>query len=145
MIAPMIFVSSISEHLPCQTACNLTFVLRWRVHRATWVRILWASCWRKASAWKGEFIWKMNAHFVMITWCNAPRTARGAKVDQVKQTFASYGNKLEVVSVQDVASDDLSGSLKGVDKVIHAAAPQHTTGDIDTILKVTDSNTRCKY
>jgi nucleoside-diphosphate-sugar epimerase len=43
--------------------------------------------------------------------------------------FASYGDKFEAVSVNDIATDDISEYLKGVDAVIHAAAPLPSKGD----------------
>lgn len=107
------------------------------MHQATWARTLWTSYCRKASESKGEFMQYANMLFPPIM--GHTRTARGAKVEQVKKSFVSYGNKLEVISVQDLASDDLSEHLKGVDKVIHSAAPQYTVGNVDTIMKV-DTN-----
>jgi hypothetical protein len=62
------------------------------------------------------------------------RTARGAKVDLAKEIFASYGDKFEVVLVNDVAVDDISEQLKGVDAVIHAAAPLPSKGDQKALL-----------
>jgi len=56
-------------------------------------------------------------------------TARAAKVSFTKNLFASYGDKFEVAQVNDTAVDDISEHLKGVDIVIHAAAPLPSVAD----------------
>jgi hypothetical protein len=43
--------------------------------------------------------------------------------------FVSYGDKFEAVSVNDVAVDDISQHLRGIDAVIHAAAPMPREAD----------------
>jgi hypothetical protein len=50
--------------------------------------------------------------------------------------FASYGDKFEAVSVNDIATDDISEYLKGVDAVIHAAAPLPSKGDQKALVNV---------
>jgi nucleoside-diphosphate-sugar epimerase len=64
------------------------------------------------------------------------RTARGAKVELARQGFASYGDRIKIVNVDDVAIDDISEHLKGVTAVIHTAAPLTSRGDAKFILKV---------
>jgi nucleoside-diphosphate-sugar epimerase len=49
--------------------------------------------------------------------------------------FASYGDKFEVVQVDDITVDDISEHLSGVDKVIHAAAALPSVADAKIILK----------
>lgn len=61
-------------------------------------------------------------------------TARGAKIALAKEVFASYGNKFEAVSVNDVAVDDISEHLRDVDALIHAAAPLPSKGDQKALL-----------
>ncbi|KAH7913248.1 hypothetical protein BJ138DRAFT_1099615 [Hygrophoropsis aurantiaca] len=61
-------------------------------------------------------------------------TARGAKVQLLKEGYASYGDRFEVVSVQDVAEDDITEHLKGVSAVIHTAAPLPSKGSVETVL-----------
>ena len=73
--------------------------------------------------------------FIRI-WPFIPRTARGAKIDLIKATFSSYGDKFEVVTVNDVAVHNLSDHLEGVDAVIHAAAPLPGKGDPKALLNV---------
>jgi hypothetical protein len=61
---------------------------------------------------------------------------RGAKVDLVKAKFSSYGDKFEVVTVNDVAVDNLFEHLEGVDVVIHAATLLPGKGDPKALVKV---------
>ncbi|KAF7969871.1 hypothetical protein HWV62_25653 [Athelia sp. TMB] len=60
-------------------------------------------------------------------------TARGAKLAQVKEAYASYGEQFEAVDVNDVAIDDVSAHLVGVDAVIHSAAPLANRPDKEEI------------
>jgi len=50
--------------------------------------------------------------------------------------FGSYGDKFEVVSVDNLAVDNISEHLKGVDAVIHAAAPLPSASDAKGLLQV---------
>jgi nucleoside-diphosphate-sugar epimerase len=61
-------------------------------------------------------------------------TARGAKVSVARDIFASY-DKFEVVSVDDLAVDDISVHLKDVNAVIHAAAPLPSATDSKGLLQ----------
>ncbi|KAI0786732.1 hypothetical protein C8Q75DRAFT_825778 [Abortiporus biennis] len=45
------------------------------------------------------------------------------KGNTLKSAFSSFGDRLEIVIVGNLISDDLSYALKGVESVIHAAAP----------------------
>ncbi|KZP20199.1 NAD-P-binding protein [Athelia psychrophila] len=60
-------------------------------------------------------------------------TARGPKVALSREIFSSYGDKFEVIAVNDTAKDDVSEAVQGVDAVIHAAAagPVHYKGSIE--------------
>jgi len=69
-----------------------------------------------------------------------PRTARGAKIDLASHVFASYGDRFEVVGINDVSTDDISQYLDGVTAVIHTAAPLSNRGDAKFILKVVIHN-----
>jgi nucleoside-diphosphate-sugar epimerase len=62
-------------------------------------------------------------------------TARGAKVALAGHMFASHGDKFEVVSVDNLAVDNISEHLKGVDAVIHAAAPLPSATDAKGLLQ----------
>jgi len=50
-------------------------------------------------------------------------TARPAKVAAAQQGYASYGDKYEVVGIDDLIHGDFTDALKGVSGVIHVAAP----------------------
>jgi hypothetical protein len=54
----------------------------------------------------------------------------------VREFFASYGDKFQAVLVNDIAMDDISEHLKGVDAVMHVAAPLPSKGDPKTIVNV---------
>jgi hypothetical protein len=54
----------------------------------------------------------------------------------VREIFSSYGDRFQVLSVNDIAVDDISEHLKDVDAVIHAAAPLPGKGDAKALLKV---------
>jgi nucleoside-diphosphate-sugar epimerase len=54
----------------------------------------------------------------------------------VGEFFASYGDKFQAVLVNDIAVDDISEHLKGVDAVMHVAAPLPSKGDAKTIVNV---------
>ncbi|KAJ7457489.1 hypothetical protein FB451DRAFT_1098187 [Mycena latifolia] len=49
--------------------------------------------------------------------------ARGAKADNLKAIYASYGDQFETVKITDIARDTFSEALVGVDAVIHLASP----------------------
>ncbi|KAJ7854759.1 hypothetical protein B0H13DRAFT_1903502 [Mycena leptocephala] len=49
--------------------------------------------------------------------------ARGAKADQLKSTYASYGERVDVVKITDIAHDQFPEALAGVDAIIHLASP----------------------
>jgi hypothetical protein len=52
--------------------------------------------------------------------------------------FASYGDKFEAVSVNDIAVDDISAHLK-FDALIHSAAPHPGKRDLKALLSVSAS------
>ncbi|KAJ7616159.1 hypothetical protein DFH06DRAFT_110841 [Mycena polygramma] len=49
--------------------------------------------------------------------------ARGAKADQLKTTYASYGDRVEVIKIADIAHDQFPEALIGVDAILHLASP----------------------
>ncbi|KAK0449835.1 uncharacterized protein EV420DRAFT_766693 [Desarmillaria tabescens] len=63
--------------------------------------------------------------------------ARGKKIELLKRALsANYSNdRFEVVEVPDIASSDLSHYFKGVDGIIHAAAPLPGRVDPETAFK----------
>ncbi|KAI0358996.1 NAD-P-binding protein [Trametes cingulata] len=50
-------------------------------------------------------------------------TVRSSKVDFVRESNAIYGSDVEVIGIDDLAFGDFTDALKGVDAVIHVAAP----------------------
>ncbi|KAJ7101330.1 hypothetical protein B0H15DRAFT_927160 [Mycena belliarum] len=49
--------------------------------------------------------------------------ARGAKADQMKINYASYGDRIEIVKIVDIGTDKFPEALVGVDAIIHMASP----------------------
>lgn len=49
-------------------------------------------------------------------------TARGAKADLLKSSYRSYGDRVEIVSIADIAHDEFPEALVGVNAVIHLAS-----------------------
>ncbi|KAJ7440351.1 hypothetical protein B0H11DRAFT_2353660, partial [Mycena galericulata] len=49
--------------------------------------------------------------------------ARGTKADYLKSTYASYGDRFEIIKISDIAHDQFPEALAGVDAVIHSASP----------------------
>ncbi|KAI8982891.1 NAD-P-binding protein [Trametes punicea] len=50
-------------------------------------------------------------------------TVRSNNVDSTRETNAIYGADVEVMAIDNLAYDDFTDALRGVDAVIHAAAP----------------------
>ncbi|TFY64335.1 hypothetical protein EVG20_g5981 [Dentipellis fragilis] len=50
-------------------------------------------------------------------------TARSGKAPRVQAAYASFGDRVEIVVVEDLATSDLSHALKGVDALIHVGSP----------------------
>ncbi|KAF8190640.1 hypothetical protein K438DRAFT_2018543 [Mycena galopus ATCC 62051] len=49
--------------------------------------------------------------------------ARGAKADHLKSSYASYGDRFEIVKITDIAHNQFPEALVGVDAIIHLASP----------------------
>ncbi|KAJ7881925.1 hypothetical protein B0H13DRAFT_2539917 [Mycena leptocephala] len=49
--------------------------------------------------------------------------ARGTKADHLKSSYASYGDRVEVVKITDISHDQFPEALVGVDAIIHLASP----------------------
>ncbi|EIN05747.1 NAD(P)-binding protein [Punctularia strigosozonata HHB-11173 SS5] len=50
-------------------------------------------------------------------------TVRTVKVESIRENFAFYGDDLEVIGFDDLVAGDWTEALKGVDGILHAAAP----------------------
>ncbi|KZT41443.1 NAD(P)-binding protein [Sistotremastrum suecicum HHB10207 ss-3] len=60
---------------------------------------------------------------------------RRPKLAQMQEAYASYGNKVQVVAVDDIAHSDLRPVLRGVTSVIHVASPLPAKGSAREILR----------
>ncbi|KAG5648603.1 hypothetical protein DXG03_003214 [Asterophora parasitica] len=49
--------------------------------------------------------------------------ARGSKVAELQESYAKFGDRLEVVGVPDIITSQFTDALNGVNAVIHSAAP----------------------
>ncbi|KAJ7070392.1 hypothetical protein B0H15DRAFT_114849 [Mycena belliarum] len=49
--------------------------------------------------------------------------ARGAKADHMKSSYASFGDRIEIVKIVDIGTDKFPEALVGVDAIIHTACP----------------------
>ncbi|KAJ7757995.1 hypothetical protein B0H16DRAFT_1689450 [Mycena metata] len=49
--------------------------------------------------------------------------ARAGKIEHLKATYASYGDRFDVVEIADISQDKFPEALNGVDAVIHLASP----------------------
>ncbi|RDB17384.1 hypothetical protein Hypma_001850 [Hypsizygus marmoreus] len=52
---------------------------------------------------------------------------RGPKVAELRDRYASYGDRFEAVEISDIATDNFSDALKGVDAIIHSGTPVPNT------------------
>jgi len=51
------------------------------------------------------------------------RVARSRKADALRKVYAKYGEKVDIVVVEDLAKGDFTDALKDVSAVIHVATP----------------------
>ncbi|CAL1696095.1 unnamed protein product [Somion occarium] len=64
-------------------------------------------------------------------------TSRSGKVAQVREAYAQYGDKYDVIVVDDFVNGDFSDALKDVEAVVHAAAPM-PSGSIESAEQALD-------
>ncbi|KAK0460571.1 D-lactaldehyde dehydrogenase [Desarmillaria tabescens] len=75
------------------------------------------------------------AAWIVRTLLERGYTVRGtvrslAKGEHLKETFKSYGNKLEIVIVDDMSKDGaFDEAVKGVDAILHTASPVQLNAD----------------
>ncbi|KAK0498507.1 hypothetical protein EDD18DRAFT_1158001 [Armillaria luteobubalina] len=68
--------------------------------------------------------------------------ARSAKVEQLKSTYADFGNRFDAVGITDIAEDTLTGAFEGVDAVIHGATAMPTrTSNVEDMIAVATNGT----
>ncbi|KAJ6535066.1 hypothetical protein B0H19DRAFT_1184847 [Mycena capillaripes] len=61
--------------------------------------------------------------------------ARGAKADHLQSSYASYGDRFEVVKIADIAHDQFPEALVGVDGILHLASPLPGRAEPAALLK----------
>ncbi|KAG6872640.1 hypothetical protein C0995_008071 [Termitomyces sp. Mi166 len=63
---------------------------------------------------------------------NVRAAARGPRVSELAESYEKFGNRFSTVAISDISTDQFPDALKGVDAVIHTAAPlagrQNTEG-----------------
>ncbi|KAA1470035.1 NAD-P-binding protein [Dentipellis sp. KUC8613] len=69
-------------------------------------------------------------------------TARSSKADRVAAAYAAFGDKFEVVVVEDIATSDLTAAFEGVSGLIHVASPLPFSADAETILRTAVEGSR---
>jgi nucleoside-diphosphate-sugar epimerase len=61
-------------------------------------------------------------------------TARSKKVQALRELYQAHPS-VEIIEVADIAGDDFTDALKGVDAIMHTASPLPGRADMDTTLK----------
>jgi len=64
------------------------------------------------------------------------RVARSRKADALKKVYAKYGDKVDIVVVEDLITGDFTDALKGVSAVIHVATPIPGREELSAVLEV---------
>jgi len=64
------------------------------------------------------------------------RVARSRKADALRKVYAKYGEKVDIVVVEDLAKGDFTDALKEVSAVIHVATPIPGREELKDILEV---------
>lgn len=54
----------------------------------------------------------------------------------MEKAYANFGDKFEAITIADIASGSFPAAFKGVDAVIHTAAPIPNKASAEEILKV---------
>jgi hypothetical protein len=61
---------------------------------------------------------------------------RPRKADTLRKSYAKYGDRVDIVVVEDLIKGDFTDALKGVSAVIHAATPMPGREELKDILEV---------
>ena len=64
------------------------------------------------------------------------RTVRSRKAEALRKAYAKYGDRVDIVVVEDLIKGDFTNALKGVSAVIHAASPAAGREELKDILEV---------
>ncbi|KAF5372662.1 hypothetical protein D9615_009868 [Tricholomella constricta] len=62
-------------------------------------------------------------------------TARGRRIEELKNSYAKFGDRFQVVDVPDLATAQFPEALEGVDGLIHTAAPLADRAEPEEIFK----------
>jgi len=62
---------------------------------------------------------------------------RPRKADALKKAYAKYGDKVDIVIIEDLVKGDFTDALKGVSAVIHVATPVPGREELRDILEIT--------
>ncbi|KAF9643358.1 NAD(P)-binding protein [Thelephora ganbajun] len=63
--------------------------------------------------------------------------ARSRKADTLRKAYAKYGDRVDIVVVEDLVKGDFTDALKGVSAVIHTASPAPGREELKDILEIT--------
>ena len=61
---------------------------------------------------------------------------RSRKAEALRKAYAKYGDRVDIVVVEDLIKGDFTNALKGVSAVIHAASPAAGREELKDILEV---------
>ena len=64
------------------------------------------------------------------------RIVRSRKAEALRKAYAKYGDRVDVVVIEDLIKGDFTDALKGVSAVIHAASPAPGREELKDILEV---------
>ena len=61
---------------------------------------------------------------------------RSRKAEALRKAYAKYGDRVDIVVVEDLIKGDFTNALRGVSAVIHAASPAAGREELKDILEV---------
>ncbi|KAI0696784.1 NAD(P)-binding protein [Cytidiella melzeri] len=84
------------------------------------------------------FIGSHIAHLLLKSGYRVRGTARSTKVSAVQERYKSYGDKVKIVSVDDIIAGSFEEALKDVDAVIHGASPLAGKASAEEMVKAAE-------
>ncbi|KAA1470841.1 NAD(P)-binding protein [Dentipellis sp. KUC8613] len=72
---------------------------------------------------------------LLMKYMSSISTARSGKAPRVQAAYASFGDRFQIVVVDDLATDDLTEAFKGVDALIHVGSPLAGKAPTDILIK----------
>ena len=64
------------------------------------------------------------------------RVTRSRKADALKKVYAKYGDKVDIVVVEDLITGDFTDAFKGVSAVSHVATPIPGREELSAVIEV---------